>query len=110
VTVTITKVLYFKKFVPGDEKSNDTVYLLFGNQQEQFLAHKIVSKPDFDQLMSVDMNSLPNENSATEVTFQGIADNQQLNAGATLNTEIQNEEVTVKVKANLYLEFGDLSM
>jgi hypothetical protein len=39
-------VLHFRRFEPLN-------YLLFGNQQELFLAHWITRPPDFDQVLSV---------------------------------------------------------
>jgi hypothetical protein len=86
LTVTITQVLYFKKFVPGAQKPSQEKYILFGNTQEQFLAHEITARPDFDQLLSV------------------VADAEGLEAGA--KTEVKLSDV--QVKQSLYLETGDL--
>lgn len=53
VRFEITKVLYFRKFKPGDVHPPHAIYLLFGNQEEQFLAHLITAAPDFDQISQV---------------------------------------------------------
>lgn len=107
VTVTITKVLYFKKLDPAADQPDESTYILFGNSDEQFAAHLITAKPDFDHLLSVEL-------------------------GATLVQQIQNEDFIIKMTAgkknqepleapevlspdlivtkSLYLEFGDLSL
>jgi len=106
VTVTVTKVLYFIKFSPQVKQPADANYLIFGNAQEQFAAHTITAKPDFDQLLSVSTSpALTAELAAKSIvqkTFKVKKNQEPLQAPEVLNSEIE-------VKQNLYLEFGDLS-
>lgn len=51
--VTIKKVLIFKKFNAGEHRSGEADYYIFGNKTEQFMAHKIVKKPDFDHIVEI---------------------------------------------------------
>jgi hypothetical protein len=106
VTVTITKVLYFRKFWPQVLLPLDTSYLIFGNAQEQFAAHTITAKPDFDQLLSIstspELTAELEKKSIVQKTFAGKKNQEPLQAPEVLNNEIE-------VKQNLYLEFGDLS-
>jgi hypothetical protein len=56
VPVKITKVIYFKKFETNARKPAGLYYILFGNNREQFVAHLITAKPDFDQVLRVEVN------------------------------------------------------
>jgi hypothetical protein len=60
ITVEIKKVLFFRKFVPGEAKVH-TSYLLFGTPTEAFVAHYIVAKPDFDQVIAVTTDAIAGE-------------------------------------------------
>lgn len=82
------KVLYFKKFNPVAVEPAKPQFILFGNNQEQFAAHQIFAKPNFDQIYSVTVTA----NEARE-----------LDAGNTILT------VTLQNEKSLYLEIGDLS-
>ncbi|MGU3377545.1 hypothetical protein [Chryseobacterium sp. M5A1_1a] len=53
VNLEVHKVLYFNKLKPVKTQANPYVYLLFGNQQEQFLVHQILNRPEFDEILSV---------------------------------------------------------
>jgi hypothetical protein len=57
VTVTIKKVIHFRLFQPDDKQPDVLTYLLFGNASEAFLAHYIGRYPDFDQVLSVKLES-----------------------------------------------------
>lgn len=88
-TVKVVKVLYFKKFLPNESKSNDDDYLLFGNSKEQFAAHLIVAKPDFDRLLSVKTDA---------TTAQALERGPQIRSLTDL-----------KILRELYFETGDLA-
>lgn len=105
-TVTITKVIYFKKFSSTDSAPAQAHYILFGNSTEQFLAHTITAKPDFDQLLRVDAQSLLEKYSGKVLEFPGIANSQALQAGDQLTTQ----GGMIHVHSSLYLEYGDLAM
>ncbi len=55
VTVNVTRVVHAEKFDPAAAAPPELEYLLFGRGAERFLAHRIVSPPDFDQLLSVEV-------------------------------------------------------
>ncbi|MGB8629927.1 MAG: hypothetical protein WCD69_11120 [Xanthobacteraceae bacterium] len=55
VPVKITKVIYFKKFETNASKPAGLYYILFGSSREQFVAHLITAKPDFDQVLRVEV-------------------------------------------------------
>ncbi|WP_413290175.1 hypothetical protein [Bdellovibrio sp. HCB337] len=106
VTVTISKVLYFKKFNPQEKQATTSQYILFGNSSEQFAAHLITAKPDFDHLLSVTVPPALAQQIALEnhvvVSVEGKKNQDPWQAPEVLNGEIE-------VKESLYLEHGDLS-
>jgi hypothetical protein len=51
--VTIKKVVYFRKFNPTEKSPENYQFLIFGNVNEQFAAHYISEKPDFDQIFTI---------------------------------------------------------
>jgi len=55
--VSITKVLYFHKLNKDKSEGNPCDYILFGDQKEQFLAHQILNRPDFDELSKIDIKN-----------------------------------------------------
>ncbi len=57
VTVEIQRVIHFRLFQPDDKKLKDLTYLLFGNDSESFMAHYISKYEDFDQIVSVTINT-----------------------------------------------------
>lgn len=87
-TVKVLRVLYFKKFVPGEAKPEEEDYLLFGNAKEQFGAHLISSAPDFDRLVRVKTDAK---------TAANLDRGPQIRSGKEL-----------KVLEQLYYETGDL--
>lgn len=52
-TVKIKKILLFKKLNPSGQRPLQSTYYSFGNGKEQFLIHKISSRPDFDHILQV---------------------------------------------------------
>lgn len=50
-------MIYFKKFEKDAHKPAGLDYILFGSSREQFLAHLITAKPDFDQVLSVEADN-----------------------------------------------------
>lgn len=98
--VTITKVIYFKKFSPTDTKPTSAHDIVFGNSAEQFLAHEITAKPDFDHLVRVKFQG-PLDGQIIELS--GHANDQPLQVGEKPNQQVE-------ILSSLYLEFDDLSM
>jgi len=52
VKVDVENVVYFQELDPGAAKPAEPEYLLFGKGSKLFLAHVIVSPPDFDHVLS----------------------------------------------------------
>lgn len=50
--------MHFHKFDPKAQAPPALEYLLFGRGTELFLAHSIVKPPDFDQILSVNVDGL----------------------------------------------------
>jgi hypothetical protein len=55
VTVEITRVVHGRKFTPKGNKPVQLEYILFGRGSELFLAHAIFAPPDFDQVLSIEV-------------------------------------------------------
>jgi hypothetical protein len=79
VTVKIVKVIHFRLFHPEDEAPQLLTYLLFGKDQEKYIAHYIGSHPDFDQILAVSIDpaeesARAGDGTAIEVTIPGRND------------------------------------
>jgi hypothetical protein len=59
VDVVVKNVVHFRMFDPSTERPNDLTYILFGTGKELFLAHWISKPPEFDQIVSVNLDSRP---------------------------------------------------
>jgi hypothetical protein len=112
VTVEIQSVIYFKKFIPGENKPTIGKFLLFGSNLEPFAAHLITAKPDFDQIsrlkpITAEILALDPKKSLTftvtskeplqDETFQQV------------QIESTHQNLQLEVGKSLYLETGDLS-
>lgn len=110
VTVSIKQVLHFKKFNPADRHPLVGSYILFGNTKEQFLAHAITAKPDFDQIVSVEMEAPAlqemSRHRSLAVSFPLLMNAEPL---AQASVQASKDLGKFKVKSVLYLETGDLS-
>lgn len=53
VVAKVTSVLHFEEFSLRPRRLPRLEYLVFGNQEELFLAHVLTGPPDFDQILSV---------------------------------------------------------
>jgi hypothetical protein len=102
-TVTIKQTIYFKKFSPMAVKLVASRYIVFGNSSEQFLAHEITAKPDFDQLVRVKFQGTFQNLIGQTVEFTDQPNDQPLKSG-------EKPHPQVEVLNNIYLEFGDLAM
>ena len=70
VNFDIARVVYFREFFLGGPKLGDQNYLLFGRGGEAFGAHLLSAPPDFDQMISVevDVTGSPGEELVSEIT------------------------------------------
>lgn len=106
VTVDITKVIYFKKLTSTDTKPNLGTYLLFGNNEEQFLAHAIVAKPDFDQILKVKTGAIT---APIMVTLNSRLNSEPIKPQEVLEATTPEGSLSIQTEYSLYLEFEDLS-
>ncbi|MFD0267219.1 hypothetical protein ACFVGY_11560 [Streptomyces sp. NPDC127106] len=53
VRVDVRRVVHFRRLDERDARPADLTYLAFGKGGELFLAHRIVTPPDFDHLLAV---------------------------------------------------------
>ncbi len=106
ITVKIVNVVYFKKFNPDEMKAKTSNFILFGNEKEQFLAHEITNKPDFEQIIEVKTNlkSFLNTEKSKIITLNSVENNP---IGISSNEVLINEKPIFLLK-QLYLEFDDL--
>jgi len=115
VTLTITKVLYFKQFEPQAKRSPQTQYLVFGKTNEFYAAHIITAKPDFDHICSVHLQQVPNQHSLATPMLCAI-NTTNTTSKATTNKPLQKPQtlrdsaqaVTLRLGTTLYLEYDDL--
>ncbi|MBB5636940.1 hypothetical protein HDF26_001768 [Pedobacter cryoconitis] len=114
IPVRIKQVIYYKQFDKNAVKPANLQYLLFGNEREQFLVHKITSKPDFDESLIVrvhDKNTLKAivDNLYITVSFPekdlGKPFSWKENIGERKHT---HEPVPFSAHQTFYLEYGDL--
>jgi hypothetical protein len=110
ITVSIKQVIYFKKFNAAENKTAITNFILFGHAQEQFAAHQISNKPDFDQILKIKTDAgqfalhekyINITLNTSENTPVGVSSNEVI-------AETGNEQIKIILLKQLYLEFGDL--
>jgi hypothetical protein len=110
IRVLIKQVIYFKKFIHGEPRATSTQFILFGNSKEQFAAHYITNKPDFEQIIQV---------KTAGMQLPGTAKYKMITTDTTVNTpigvsgniiEVQDGDRKIKIglQKQLYLEFDDL--
>lgn len=114
-TITIKKVLVFEKLQPEGNTPGATYYL-FGNEEEQFLAHQIKDRPNFDQILSVKadgslVSKLIQSAGSLNLFLLDQDANQPLMAPGFVETPGVGRRLNSKIQLlqTLYLERGDLS-
>jgi hypothetical protein len=110
ISVKIKQVIYFEKFDRGESKSPDADFILFGNIKEQFAAHHITNKPDFDQIIQVQTDTaLINEHAAFKtVTFKSADNTPAGISGNAIEIADGEKKISIILLKQLYLEFDDL--
>jgi hypothetical protein len=121
VRCLVRRVIYARKFDPAAQELPQLEYLLFGDRQEQFLAHLITKPPDFDQLLEAKVNdpTLTDEELRSGITVVFPRPNtieSRLGKCQRLvgkRTDGKNPQSTVELQIEtceeLYFETGDLS-
>ena len=110
-TVTFKRILYQQKFDLNRQRPQTAQYLVFGDTLQQYAAHAIAAKPDFDHILRlvntpIDANALK----ASPYTLCNLPQqNLPLKKGnfRTENT-VEGRKMLLKVDKTLYLEFDDL--
>ena len=117
ITIKVSSVVYFNHFDPQATKPNTLTYLLFGHPGEQYLAHWIVAKPDFDQIAAVEFGSPQNQALRSKQPYcfalqNGHADDKPLE-GADASIQVSDGSSSSVLHLisfkEIYLEFDDLS-
>jgi|SRR6476661_921521 len=109
VVVRIRKVLYCQQLDPNKVVAGPPAYLLLGNAQEQFLAHRIGARPDYDQVLRV---TVPPGPLMSQLATQRILE-WQAAAGTSAPLQVPaavpgQTTPALRVEQNIYLEFNDL--
>ncbi|KUG07377.1 hypothetical protein [Solirubrum puertoriconensis] len=114
VTVRIAKVLYAKQLQANPDPETKAEYVLVGNEQEQFLVHRIGARPNFDQVLRV---SLPDARTRKQLAQQGslvltqprlAASAEPITTPATITGEVAGRKAALRASGSLYLEHEDL--
>jgi hypothetical protein len=105
ISIKITAVIFFKQFDPGEPRSSNAAYLLFGNSKEQFAVHLISNKPDFEQIIQVKTAGVSNK---PESVIFSATNNPVGVSGNTIAVKTSGKERQLILLKQLYLEFDDL--
>lgn len=114
ISVVIQKVVYFKKFDAKETKPAKLQYILFGNGNEQFLAHLISAKPDFDENIAVKIadKKVLQELEKTPFLLVEFGEIENRKAFSWKKTQGLLKEtkksIVFQTHQTLYIEFGDL--
>jgi hypothetical protein len=121
-TVAVTGVIHFQELGPADKAAN-LEYILFGSEQQSFLAHRITQPPDFDQVLSVKISDhvftedeLRREHFGVLITIperpntphDRIKLDEKVSGRGHVTGAHQIFEVNVEVVSEIYFEEGEL--
>ncbi len=120
--VGVTSVIHFRELGSAD-KATDLNYILFGGEQQSFLAHGITQPPDFDQVLSANVtpfvfteDDLRREHFGVNITIPGRSntphdrlkpDGKVSGRGHAIGAH-QIFDVDVEVVSEIYFEEGEL--
>ncbi|TCC93104.1 hypothetical protein [Pedobacter hiemivivus] len=112
ITLKIKKIIYYKQFDKNQQRPEQLQYILFGNKKEQFLSHLISKKPDFNEVLAVQLSDMKVMNASRPyqlITFEEKESRKPFSWAKpeALIWGTHNPAVFKKHK-QLYLEFGDL--
>jgi hypothetical protein len=118
IDVHIKRIVLARSFEGGDKLST-LKYILFGDDQERFLAHLISKAPDFDQILAVTGDLPPPGELERGVTAE-VLGRPNLPSGRLKTQEVvpvrghvtgahQFLNLNITVQAELYFEEGELS-
>ena len=106
IRVGVVKTISFKKLRPTDPNSNSYPGIIFGNNDELFMAHQLEGAPGFDQIVELMPN--PMMKSASQAAwFLGFIDIS--NKALSVPTTLYYPHVgAIQVRKQIYLEWDDL--
>ena len=116
----MTRVVHFRQFDPKAKRPDRLEYLLFGKGGELFLAHLIVTPPDFDQVLSVKVkgHEFTDEELAkgvvvafpetTNTPAGRLKAKQQASGEMTSGSAPSLAKVQIEVSGELFFEEGEL--
>lgn len=114
VTAEIVEVPVAEKFQPGAVKPATAQYYMLGEDNDIFLAHKIVAKPaEFDQVIKITLGntSFPVKSGTLISTTLPNEPDQRLKDGMTVAaTDDQDSPLVINVGKEIYNETGDLEL
>ncbi|WP_316839453.1 hypothetical protein [Pedobacter gandavensis] len=111
VTFKIKKVIYYKQFDKNQQRPENLQYILFGNKKEQFLSHLISKKPDFNEVLAVQLDgkAIP-QNEPYQLIVMEEKENRKPFSWMKSDARIlaTDQPLFFRKYKQLYLEFGDL--
>jgi hypothetical protein len=110
IHVTIKKIIYYTKFKTDEARAIKTNFIVFGNPKEQFIAHQITNKPDFDQIIQVKTaTNFTFENKNYKLVTLNKTENSTIGvSGNEIEADYNSNSITLTLLKQLYLEFDDL--
>jgi hypothetical protein len=121
VTVQIKRVVHGHEFRPDDKRPKNLEYILFGTPDELFLAHRIFTPDDFDQLLPV---RVPDQQFSNADLSEGlrvvVSERRNVSSGRLrggqniaaqlLRTDAQARNITLQPLREIYFEESELAV
>lgn len=109
VPSTITRAFLFEQLDANEDHPAESRYFIFGDQGQNFIAHDISGRPDFDHVLSVNAPEGLVGVAAKELVISEQSDTEPLSEGQTFTATANGQSFTLTADTEFYLEFGDLS-
>jgi hypothetical protein len=117
VRVNVRRLIHFRKFDPAANAAGSLEYLLFGSEQEMFLAHSIAKPPDFDQILSVDVTGTQLTGDQLSQALQIVVPNrgstplERIREGQQVTAKTRDgKTLTIRALREFYFEEGELQI
>lgn len=119
IDVNVKRVVYARQLTPELTKPDVLTYILFGQGDELFMAHRIATAPDFDQIISVKIDNAPTDEElerGVEVVFlnrensvpQRLKEKEKATGRGHVTGAHQFLELQIQVNVEFYFEEGEL--
>lgn len=120
IDVNVKRVVYAQTLDRSSVKPDKLSYLLFGSQEELFMAHVIAKPPDFDQILSVKISNAPTDdelNRGVRVVIldrqnsasRRIKEKEKLVGQGHVTGAHQFLQLQIEAAVEFYFEEGELS-